>query len=352
MYDYLIIGHGLAGALLSHELVKRGRKVLVIGSEKLSSASKVAGGIYNPITGRKLRKTWMADQLFPMLSPYYKALESQLKSKFFYDIGVYRPFFSIEQQNDWNAKSEAEFGHFIHKISNQRHPSLKYKDEYGGVYLKNAGYVNLETLLQNHKNYLTDKGCYQELLFEKDLLKIEKGDKVSYNGMTFDKVVFAMGLGQENFPYFDWLPFRPVKGEVYDFELEANTETIVNRGVFMIPKGDNTYRVGATYDWKNLNETLSKSGKSELTEKLQAVYIGNSKVVKGIAGIRPATKDRRPFIGQHPKHSSLYVFNGFGSKGVSMVPYFAQHFADCLESGRSIEKEVNINRYFSLHYKD
>jgi len=347
MHDYLIIGHGLAGTLLSQELIERGNKVLVLDLERDNSASKVAAGLYNPFTGRKMNKTWLANQLFATLPSYYQGVEQTLKTNILHDIGIYRPFFAIEQQNDWNAKSTDDS--FIKMVSNHPHSSHKFKDEFGGLYLKNAGYVDVKGLIAAHKNSLIDRGCYREGVFHKSQLKLTN-DKVIYDRMTFKRLIFCVGVSQQSLPYFDWLPFRPVKGEIYDFKLNVEVKTIVNRGVFILPKAKGIYRVGATYDWKNLNELTTESAKLELTEKMEALYLGKHKVIGGEAAIRPATKDRRPFIGQHPKYTQLYVFNGFGSKGVSMIPYFSKKFADCLNTGQSVEKEVNISRYFSLHY--
>ena len=72
--EVLIVGQGLAGSLLALELEKRGRKIHVVDNNPSTSSSKVAAGLYNPITGRKMTKTWMADELFPNLVNYYEAL--------------------------------------------------------------------------------------------------------------------------------------------------------------------------------------------------------------------------------------------------------------------------------------
>jgi glycine/D-amino acid oxidase-like deaminating enzyme len=347
MYDYIVVGHGLAGALLSQELLDRGKSVLVVNDQKNNSASNVAAGIYNPITGRKMNKTWMADDLFPMLIPYYSSLEKKLNASFLHDIGVYRPFFSIEQQNDWSINAKDEYGHFVESISNKRHPSLKYNDPHGGVYLKNSGYVDIKQFLTSHKKYLVNKGCYKEMVFNKSQLKINETEIIIAD-LKCKRLVFCLGQGQVMSPYFDWLPFKLVKGEILEVEMDSDIKTIVNRGVFLVPKGNGLFRVGATYNWREVNEETTESGKTELIDKLQSIYTGKYKIVGEAAGIRPATKDRRPFIGQHPFEKQMYVFNGFGSKGASMIPYFAKRFAENLESGVSIEKEVNISRYFSL----
>jgi len=68
-------------------------------------------------------------------------------------------------------------------------------------------------------------------------------------------------------------------------------------------------------------------------------------VVMHKAGIRPTVKDRRPFLGAHPDHNNLYVFNGLGTKGVSLAPYFAKHLVDHMVDGVELMKEVSIGRF-------
>ena len=63
------------------------------------------------------------------------------------------------------------------------------------------------------------------------------------------------------------------------------------------------------------------------------------------AGIRPTVNDRRPLIGLHPEHPQLAVFNGMGTKGVMLAPFFADQFANFLESATPIDKEVDIARF-------
>jgi glycine/D-amino acid oxidase-like deaminating enzyme len=65
------------------------------------------------------------------------------------------------------------------------------------------------------------------------------------------------------------------------------------------------------------------------------------KILKHKAGLRPATFDRKPFIGFHDKHKNVAIFNGFGSKGVSLIPYFAMNLADHICFGKKMSLEVN-----------
>jgi glycine/D-amino acid oxidase-like deaminating enzyme len=69
-------------------------------------------------------------------------------------------------------------------------------------------------------------------------------------------------------------------------------------------------------------------------------------VIQHKYGIRPATTDRKPFLGKHPEHQSVYIFNGFGAKGVSLIPYFGQMMSDYIIESKPLFKEVDISRYF------
>ena len=104
--DYLIIGQGLAGSVLAYYLLDKNRSVLVIDDPDLPKSSTVAAGIYNPFTGRKLVKTWMADTLFACIEAFYDKMQGQLGVEFLHKMPMYRPFLSQQEQNDWVAKAD------------------------------------------------------------------------------------------------------------------------------------------------------------------------------------------------------------------------------------------------------
>src|SRR6185436_11207652 len=70
--DFLLIGQGICGTWLSYYLQKAGYSFLIIDEPNSTTASKVAAGIINPVTGRRIVKTWMIDELMPFISNAYK----------------------------------------------------------------------------------------------------------------------------------------------------------------------------------------------------------------------------------------------------------------------------------------
>lgn len=113
-----------------------------------------------------------------------------------------------------------------------------------------------------------------------------------------------------------------------------------------MPVGNGEFRMGATYDWNNLNEIPTTEAREELCGKLEQVFSGDYKITEHVAGIRPTTHDRRPVLGLHPEFPQVGVFNGLGSKGCMLGPYFAKQFSDMLiDKSSLIHPEVRLSRY-------
>jgi glycine/D-amino acid oxidase-like deaminating enzyme len=61
--------------------------------------------------------------------------------------------------------------------------------------------------------------------------------------------------------------------------------------------------------------------------------------------VRPATLERRPFVGFHPLHPNIGILNGMGTKGASLAPFFAHQLVQHLVDGFPLMNEININRF-------
>ncbi len=336
---YTIIGQGLAGSILAYLLLQEGQEVQIIDTLEFPSSSKVAAGLYNPLTGRKLIKTWLADKIFPFLEDFYQQLEKEVKAKFFHPQAIYRPFINEDSQkyfkSDHVPDDFSDFGTLT--FDNTKYQNI-INSQFGGVTTKHSGWVDLKVMLSAFRTYFSEKGILREEKF------------TSKNEITNQIFIFCEGIEGRNNPHFNYLPFNPVKGEVLDIEIDnIDLQEIVNQGAFVIPLGENNYRLGATYSWHELDFTPTEQGKNDLIEKYQKLMKPSMRILSHNAGVRPATKDRRPFIGMHPDDKNIGIFNGLGSKGVSLAPYFAKQFVDFLVYQKELHPEVNINRFASLY---
>jgi len=87
--DYLVIGQGLAGSLLSWELIKQGCNVHLIDNQK-ENASQIAAGLINPITGMRLVKSNELDTLLPFAKKLYYELGQFFRQNFYIEKSMQR----------------------------------------------------------------------------------------------------------------------------------------------------------------------------------------------------------------------------------------------------------------------
>lgn len=342
--DFLLIGQGLAGTALSFRMAEKGLSFMVYDTPTANMSSRVAAGLYNPVTGKKMVRTWLADQLFPEIEPFYGSLEDFLEKKFLVKKPIYRPFLSIEEQNEWMGHSGDPFLQpYFEKIFTED----VYKEvvnPFGGILLKNSGYLDIPVLLDAYAQRMIDSGFLRQEHFDEEALIVDE-DGVRYKDIKAKGIVYCNGLGSLKSKYFAHLPFAPVKGEILDVQQDFHPEEIINRGVFRISLPNGLHRVGSTYSWHDLDLGPTDRGKNEILEKLdKLIKIRERHVSRHVHGIRPATKDRRPFLGKHPSFKNVYIFNGFGAKGVSLVPYFSKIMIELLLEGKEPEIEANIRR--------
>jgi glycine/D-amino acid oxidase-like deaminating enzyme len=128
---------------------------------------------------------------------------------------------------------------------------------------------------------------------------------------------------------------------------EPSEQFILNKNGFVLPLGSQHFKVGATYGWKEFTNETTPEALEELTKKLVLMGCTQFELVVQKTGIRPATQDRRPFIGFHPNKQSG-IFNGFGSKGVSLAPYFAKQWTSEILGKTSVHSEASIRRFYHL----
>jgi glycine oxidase len=347
-YNYIIVGQGIAGTVLAHTLLAEGKSVLIIDEGAEHSTSAIAAGLYNPVVFKRLVKSWLADELIPFMDVFYKDAEQLLGEQFYFKKQIVKLFADEAEKVFWLKKSQEEVGSYLSKTIDPHFLNELIDNPYGSAEVMSAGNLDTRIFLNAFRNYFTQKGC---LLPDKfvygDLSISAKG--VSYRNNDADKLIFCEGYKTIANPYFKWLPFKLTKGELITVKLTGDAvipmEKVINKGVFILPLGNNTYKVGATYEWQDLSEQPTEKGKMYLVEKLQKVIQAPFEIIAHQAGVRPTVLDRRPLIGLHPEHASIGIFNGMGTKGVMLAPYFAKHFSSFLENKTTLSDEVNCNRF-------
>ncbi len=299
-----------------------------------------------------MTKTWMAESVFAELHQFYSWAEKKLNHRFFYPQSIYRPFLSAEEQNEWMGKTaDQALRHYIQEIFLRSRYGHQVNDPFGGLLLKECGYLDVMAFLKAVKNKLLSSHAYVSGRFDEVKLRMELSG-IRYDDFIAKKIIFCNGTAIKNSSFGSSVPVRPLKGETLVIETPENLELIYNRGVYMVPMREiNTYKVGATYDSKFLTADITSAGREELQNKLYELLNIRFKIISQDWGFRPTTPDRKPILGMLPGNENVVIFNGLGTKGVSLAPYFSGHLLNWLLGEGEIQSEVNINRFKSLFSK-
>lgn len=344
MKDYIIVGFGFAGMAFSH-LLQKHHKSFVVFSDQSQQATKVSGALYNPVVLKRFTSVWKAEEQMVLLRNFYREMEEKFGEKFTTQIPVLRKFASLEEQNNWFVASDKPVLHryLSTKIRNSVSPSIESPFGLGEVL--DTGRVFTEKLLHLYQKQLTQEGIFFPQKFNHNSLEIRENG-VHYQGISARKIVFCEGFGVTENPFFSYLPLRGCKGELLSFSADdLQLSEVIKSNGFIFPDGENNYKIGATYQHHDLNNSPTEQGKTELLEKLNNLISCPYQITGQHAAIRPTSADRRPMIGQHPEYKSLFVLNGLGTRGSMLAPYTATTLLNFIENGQEIDPEMNISRF-------
>ncbi|MBB4118732.1 glycine/D-amino acid oxidase-like deaminating enzyme [Mesonia hippocampi] len=348
VYNYLIIGCGLAGISLSEQLYQEQDSFFVIDGDTERSTS-VAGGIFNPIMLKRFSLAWEADKQLPYALDIYKRLENLHQTTFIHELPIYRKFNGVEEQNNWFVASDKPgLNSFLSSTLTEEVDELCSKFKFGEV--KQTGYVNTALLQKKHINWLKEENRFSQEKFDYQQLHYHQEENIyTYKTLRAKHIIFAEGVGLRKNPFFNWLPLKMNKGEYIVVEApEFKLSSVIKAGMFVLPLGNNYYKIGATYDNTGNDYLPTSEKKKQLIQAFEEISHKPYTLIDQEVGLRPATADRRPFLGKHPKNSNMYVCNGFGSRGVLIAPTAAKQLLCYINGQADLPEEVDITRYAKL----
>ncbi len=345
---WMIVGQGLAGTLLAWSLLRRGERVLVVDDAHRTAASRTAAGLINPVTGMRLVKTERVEECLPAAKLTYQELEQRLDRELRFEIPMLRLIRNEKELAAWEKRSkDPAYGPFLEKALAADECPREVIAPDGAFVQRHTGYLDTCALMDGFRDYLQTQESYREAALDPAELT-PREEAVEWNGISARCVIFCDGYQAMRNPWFQWLPFQPAKGEILSVEIhEPLPDYIINGGRWLMPRGDGSYRLGATYDREQLDEEPTAAGRETLLAALGELFHQPPRAGVQLhqAGVRPNTLDKKPFIGLHPQQPRIGIFNGFGSKGSLLMPWYAERFVEHLLEGRAIPAEADIARY-------
>jgi glycine oxidase len=347
MLDYIVVGSGLSGIAFSEMLLENDKSFVVFENNSQNS-TRIAGGLYNPVILKRFSEVWNAKEQLELAFDFYSKIEAKLEEKVDFQMPIYRKFFSVEEQNNWFvAADKPNLSPFLAaEIIKKDYSGIESPFGYGEV-LK-TGYVDTALLLDIYHNYLEKLGILRKERFNYSAIEIFD-DYIQYGELKAQQMVFAEGFGLHSNPFFYYLPLDGTKGELFIIRAtNLNIDVIVNTSVFILPLGNDLFKVGATYNWNDKTDLPTEEGKQELIDRIKEIVNCEFEIIEHFAGVRPTVKDRRPLLGSHSDFKNLYVLNGLGTRGVMLAPAMAKDLFNFIEFDKPLDKSIDIKRYDKL----
>lgn len=346
----LIVGAGLAGICIAYQLHKKQIPFQIIDSGN-NVSTDIAAGIINPIVFRRVTTSWRITDLLPAARDFYAELSAAWGNTYFKEIPIRRAFSHQQEIDLWEKKQVLEeFTPYLKPLGEDDAKCDTVINTFGTGKVYQSGYVEASLLLRDGLKWLESENYLRKETFDHSKLDPEM---CNYQGDTFENIIFCEGYQGIYNPWFSYLPLEATKGEVLTIEAKGLTqEESINRKCFVMPIGNHRFKVGATYEWNSPNTELTEAGRDLICDNFRSLTEEKFTVVEQKAGIRPTVLDRRPLIGSHHQYEKLKIFNGLGAKGFLIAPLLAQEFVLSIESGKTLDKEVNVERYNRLLKKD
>lgn len=350
--DYIVIGAGLAGTTVAKQLMARGRRVVVIDNGAQSS-SMIAGGLVNPLTGKRLVIDETFHKKFSRAEAEYADIPGALRT-----LPVIRILSDTTEVQSWQKKRDSlQEQHSISQVDFARAkeylPTLNSKNHNCTIIVvPNAAHVNTAAVIATRKSWLAEHDALVETH-----VSLDDWDPSSHTiaGITAEQIILCDGWHLASHSVFSRVEMMPAKGQLLTVRIDTqpayDVQThpgaiVIHRGRFLVPLGNHLYRYGATYEWNDVNEDVLPSTTEFLSDSLREMIEVPFTVVDARAGVRPIVRDLSPVLGVHPRYSHVSILNGMGSKGALLAPTLSSLLIDHLERGTIIPPAYSVTRYY------
>ncbi|MBA4063593.1 MAG: hypothetical protein C0501_07745 [Isosphaera sp.] len=343
--DVVVVGQGLAGTTLAWQLRRRGRSVLVLEREAGPSASRVAAGLVTPVTGKRLARSWRWDELFPAAVAFYQAVEAETDAAFFHRRPALRLFADPAERDAFGRRAGA-LGDLVRPAADI---PPAFAAPHGGFGM-DAARLDVPRYLAASRDHFRRHAAYlaADVAPSSDIALTPDGVRLPRLGVEAGGLVFCRGFATGADPWFGGVRFHAAKGEVLTVCVPGLSEgRVVHRGVWLAPAGGDLFRCGATYTWDPLDAEPTAAGRAEIEDRLRAFLRLPFEVVGHDAAVRPVVDAGFPVLGRHPDCPQLAYFNGLGSKGAMLAPFFADQLAAALTGEGGVEPAVDVRRHLA-----
>jgi len=381
LYDYVIVGTGIAGCSVSHFLNEKDKnaKVLMLdrNSDVAVGASGTAGAFLSPLLGKPNQFKDLISVSLKFSVDFYKNLAPQ----FIINKGVLRipkdeedkeKFFSYMQfcDFDYELKDGGAFFPIGSKVnsyemckilSKNSHVKFDYEVEHI-KYIDNVWYINDE--IKTKKLILTS-GADVSLIGENYFnIRAVWGQRIDVETSTCIPFNYHKECSLSASEELDGNKDR-YKVTIGATHHRFNCDKDVCNYCLRVPNLNNCTNFGYTKEVNNTDTKVLLKLANDIV-KLKDVEVVNTKIGARASSVdyfpmvgelidSKKTIDKFPYImhGTHvqnnrfERHENLYVLNGVSGRGFVLSPYLAKNLVDFIVDKKELKNEIIVDRLFT-----
>lgn len=329
-----VIGAGLAGASLAWAAHARGARITVFEQDRIASgASGAAAGMLQPLIGMRL--TYRQQNVDDV------ALTRRLATSLLDEGTTWRPCGVLRLPRD--EKQARRWHERLQEVPTQvaqwKDAALLQKMEPrlqdgfpGGVWIPDGCMIDvpafIRALLKHADAAVREQHRVRAL--EEDADGVALWMEAQEAPEVFDAVVIASGAQAPHpvhDPQIDMSPYLGIMARFKDVPLPAVAWS--HRGYITAWK-DDSLLVGTVDRRHGFDAEPTPQSVEELHERLHAVLKLERppRLVEVWKGLRPALPERKPIAQRATGYARVWVFTGFGGRGLMVGPRMAQQLAE------------------------
>ncbi len=323
--ERIIVGQGLAGTCLAWHLWWRELPFAIVDIES-GGSSRVAAGLINPVTGKNYEASKGLTEFLPAAIDFYSRVESILSCRFWHPLPILR---LADDAKEWEKMQAKSLLPDVARWLGRNGRPFAIDGWHGAIELQGGGRLDTRGFLDASREFFTQHGLYHQGELPHD--------KAPPHTIWCEG---AKGLLQGRYG-----PHRCAKGEILTIQApDWDENTIrIGGGGWLVPIGNGHFKVGATYEWDQLDETPTEEGLDRL--RAIATRLGNDdfEIHDHEAGIRPILRRSEPLIG--PLGNDQWMFNALGSKGSLYAPGIANQLSNWIVDGTTCDPYYDYGRW-------